>query len=300
VKSKPSSLVPTSGSSFSALTTGPIQIPTSDWALIPLHEFGGPSWNTWFSQTLGDARSLLNDPAELTYPKTVLGECVKSLLNGDLYFPELKAIVGSLPDYYAGLTSAAPHVTCFTELRDSLVLWNTYTRNAQGYSIEFDPYALKRYTQNRYVLTPICYEPGEQAFLLGHHIDSWLRIVKDSFDQRSGKLQSLIDQTMPDLAARLGCVLPSLKSPAYQHEREWRLISYTTDLSGLRFRLSGCVPVPYTEVPFDQSPITRITIGPSVDQPERARLSLSLFLAQHDLKIPVVFSEISYRNPAGD
>ncbi len=79
----------------------------------------------------------MNDPAEQSYPSIILGECIKALPREDAEsFPEFRILFDSLLQRLASVVSGSVHVACFTELADSLVLWNTYTSNATGIALE--------------------------------------------------------------------------------------------------------------------------------------------------------------------
>ena len=83
----------------------------------------------------------LNDPREISYALGLLGSCIDGLLPS-VKHSELREALALLPARIINVVTANSYLACFTELDDSLVLWSTYTPNAAGIAIEFDPFRL--------------------------------------------------------------------------------------------------------------------------------------------------------------
>jgi hypothetical protein len=224
----------------------------------------------------------LNDPRETTYGTEVLNGCISRVM-ASVYFPEIQEALKSLPDVLRSLPSASSYITCFTEIPDSLVLWNMYTPESSGVAIEFDSVRLFAFARHAYALTRVCYEPIAQLSLIEGHIRSWVKIVEDSYNSHSGRLSAIIKMMVPELVARMYCFLPSLKSPVYSHEQEWRLIAYVTGNERVLFRALTSSLVPYVELGFgSRLPISGLVIGPNCPHPDRTRLSLEMIMAKTD------------------
>ena len=158
-----------------------------------------------------------------------------------------------------------------------------YTPESSGVAVEFDSVRLFAFARHAYVLTRVCYEPIVQLSLIEGHIRSWVKIVEDSYNSHSGRLSAIIKMMVPELVARMYCFLPSLKSPVYSHEQEWRLIAYVTGNERILFRASTGSLVPYVELGFGSKlPISGLVIGPNCPHPDRTRLSLEMIMAKAD------------------
>jgi hypothetical protein len=218
----------------------------------------------------------------------------------DTYFAEIRNVLESLPDLVEALSSESSYLTCFTEISDSLVLWNMYTPDSNGIAIEFDSIRLGAFARNAHQLTRVCYHPETQVSMMQVHLKSWVKIVEDSYGCHGGLLSRIINDMMHDLVARIYCYLPAIKSPAYDHEREWRLISYVTDNRRPSFRCSATCVIPYVEVQIgDKLPVSGLIIGPNCDHPERIRLSLEMVMAKAGYDpVPIRTSTVPYTHSA--
>ena len=187
----------------------------------------------------------------------------------------------------------------FTEIPDSLVLWNMYTPEATGIAIELDSARLFAFSRQAYALTRVCYDPASQLSLIEGHIKSWVKIVEDSYFSHSGLLKGIIDVMMPELIARMHCFLPSLKSPAYSHEQEWRMIAYVTGNEHVLFRAVAGGLVPYIELGIGSTlPITGLVIGPNCPQADRTRLALEMAMSKAGYEdCPIKLSGVPYIHP---
>ena len=156
-----------------------------------------------------------------------------------------------------------------------------YTPESSGIAVEFDSVRLFAFARHAYVLTRVCYDPSVQMSLIEGHLRSWVKIVENSYYSHSGLLSTIISAMMADLIARIYCFLPSLKSPAYSHEQEWRLIAYVTGNERVLFRASAASLVPYVELGVGSKlPISGLVIGPNCPHPDRTRLSLEMVMAK--------------------
>lgn len=221
----------------------------------------------------------LNDPGEILYGQQILNSCLSTVIQS-VHYPEIRQVLESLPDALSALTSASSYITCFTETRDAVVHWSWYGEVA----IELDSTRLCSYSKQPFLIR-VCYDPDAQISLVRNHISSWTKNVESSLDSRSGRLSDVIRAMTPDLIARMYCVLPSLKSPQYSHEAEWRLVVYITDVSQILFRPSApnLSPslTPYVELNVGSKlPISGLVVRPNCLDFDRTRLSLGMFLTQ--------------------
>jgi hypothetical protein len=237
----------------------------------------------------------LNDPGEATYGAEVLKSCIRKVVKS-VYFQEIKDTLEMLQNILSNLPFASSYVTCFTEISDSLVLWNMYTPDSGGIAIEFDSVRLFAIVRNAYALARVCYDPSAQVQLIEGHITSWIKTVEDSYRSHSGLLSGIISVMMGEIVARLCCVLPSLKSPAYAHEQEWRLIAYITGVEQVLFRTSMASLLPYIELGVGaRLPISGLVIGPNCSHPTRTKLSLEMIMEKSGyLDCPIRLSGVPY------
>jgi len=238
----------------------------------------------------------LNDASELSYAAKAITELLSIELEtrtdaiSRLVLMELRNRLGRI-------RSAGVYVVSFCEGGDLLSQWRAYGHGA-GYSIGFGTEYWDYQHNGSVRLRKVLYGAEEQEGL----IKELLRLTYEEITQYMEKYEEsvLIEHYVRRLVGYLGTVLaevmPCLKHPAFEEEREWRLIvrqgnEYVkgrdpTHEVHFRDGVLGLVPfiklpLPGRKDPFiGRLPITEVYHGPS-EHPDEVQEALSLLLRKH-------------------
>jgi len=154
----------------------------------------------------------------------------------------------------------------FCSAGDLLSQWRAYGLDGRGYALGFNTEALLESAPCGGHLVPVSYDRAELDELLATIIDFAVKeISRVNFCQAESEgywgfvgnylLQSVI----------------RFKNPAYQEEREWRLVYFPS--AGIEFRISVGRIVPYIKVPFALEAIQRVRLGPRCSNRDRRVLA---------------------------
>jgi hypothetical protein len=186
-------------------------------------------------------------------------------------------------------------VCSFCEAKEA-AHWLHYGRAGTGVAIGFD--AISLYRVGQFILYEVRYRQDDQRELL--------RAIVDLVDGYAG--QFLAEPEALNLFAEatamfVQLVAPWMKSPAFESEKEWRLISLQRIvapetvpfvklmLPGLpepdptRFRTANNRVIPYVTIPLPPSGLTHIELGAASPMSENEQ-SLRI-LAQECLRYPI-------------
>lgn len=227
---------------------------------------------------------------------TLEGRLLRSLLVEEAKKRQMKASrVTELDQYLAALEETVDgFALCLSTVRDQLSQWRGYADDGRGFAIGFSAdYLLKLASTapSRVDLLPVIYDPESQALaahkvyeaLITPDIDQALEPVSYGSlitgiptteeiaaltEDRARRLRPLI----ATLTARASSIY-GLKGPAFEEEREWRLVSVelAQPPKGLheamprQFRSSGAKIVPYKEVKlevYEIPAVVEIVLGP--------------------------------------
>ncbi|MGH2510532.1 MAG: DUF2971 domain-containing protein [Ktedonobacteraceae bacterium] len=146
----------------------------------------------------------------------------------------------------------------FCTAGDLLSQWRAYGLDGRGYAIGFKPEALLNSTDECRRLVSVSYDQGELEALLASIIDFGVKeITRIQFNEEEfNAYWKLVGSYLLQSVIRF-------KNPAYQEEREWRLVYYPPD--GIDFRTSGGRIVPYFKARFSLEAIQCIRLGPKCD-----------------------------------
>jgi hypothetical protein len=192
-------------------------------------------------------------------------------------------------------------VCSLSENGDLLGQWRAYGRPGDSYAIGFDGSALaKELQQHRVFLAPCVYSDAEQKKAIERTLDVSLARASASGFKESDAAVSPISAELLKLVSSTAmgyiqtCAL--LKHPAFEDEREWRLVQLGGDF---KFRAGRSHLVPYAEfplgLPFYQGLLTEIVIGPS-PLPDVEEASLRWFLNEcFGGSTPIRHSRAPYR-----
>jgi len=165
---------------------------------------------------------------------------------------------------------------CFCENGDALGQWRAYAGPGGGYAVGLRTAALT----GRYAVTAlrrVIYDAERQQGLIDGLLDRAILLLRTTQARGSESMDLILEFLADHLVELIACFKP----PAFQDDREWRLLlvadtAYPGEaLSRVRFRQASGHIVPYVEfdvsprVGGDASPIAEVICGPL----ERAELS---------------------------
>jgi len=156
------------------------------------------------------------------------------------------------------------------------------------------------------VLRRVVYAQAMQRRIIERAVGIWSRGVPATAtgDQRSPELSA---RCVTALAIALATLIPQMKHPLFQEEREWRLV-YTSYMTPdvVRFRQSGAAIVPYINVDLTSQsgpragriPLERITHAPAPEPDVRKRALRELLNAKGypDSDVSIEGSDIPLRS----
>ena len=212
--------------------------------------------------------SYTNDEKEVIFIYDLLHDYIKTLkLNEKEYF-RLVYLVKLIH-----LNLHKSYSTCFTEIRDGLLPWQSYGK--QGVAISINP-----------KLFPVTRDlPGRTDMKL--HATAFINICYDT-EQQKTLIKDIVDKVLTkeiaipmgaSFLAKMACVT---KDPFWKEEKEWRLL-YTPipimesiektlpnetfnnidfGISKIKTRQKSNLTIPYCEFPIIDNLITEIIIGP--------------------------------------
>jgi hypothetical protein len=205
--------------------------------------------------------SFLNDPSEINYGRnlavTVLEEKEKQADDHDLTtLREIKA------SFEKQVELSEVYVSCFTKLQDDLSQWRAYgapkaPRYCIGFSVNYEKYSDP--TQET-PLVEVIYNEERQRQEIVEIIDRTIKFRKE-FPSHAEKLAEAA-------AGRLARLLPVLKAPAYEAEKEWRIIRYIrpTDVEHVEFTDSPDVVRPYVLIKPEFSIVELLVLAPGREE----------------------------------
>lgn len=115
--------------------------------------------------------------------KMISTEINKSIMSGKTHLTEIKNTTG---------------VTCFSEVKDSLLMWAHYADNHRGFCVEYNLLDINK--KLKFTPIPVIYTDEIACF------------------------DSINIETLDDDSKKLITTSVSLKSPEWSYEREWRII----------------------------------------------------------------------------
>ncbi|MFZ0591408.1 MAG: DUF2971 domain-containing protein [Bryobacteraceae bacterium] len=145
-------------------------------------------------------------------------------------------------------------IVSFCSGGDLLNQWRAYGLEGRGYSIGFSSGLLLNGIDNAQLI-PVSYSQSQLEELLRRIIDfgvneiTRIKFYKDEFDRYWNFVGNYLLQSVM-----------RFKNPAFQEEREWRLLSFPS--AGIKFRIAGGRMVPYFENRFPLDAIRVVRLGP--------------------------------------
>jgi hypothetical protein len=186
-------------------------------------------------------------------------------------------------------------VASFAEDGDLLSQWRGYGGLGTGYALGFDGPTLRQATQNQghwdglYQIQYIHTFTGNPLFDALECIAELLQEFGIS-DHRS----------LPALSVFLSIYLARCKHPAFQEEREWRVVNWVSDDSErIRFRSVRGELRPYVELSLEDSdgrlPLRSVVCGPTTDRNRGVEAVTLLLKGRGYRHTEVVASQVPFR-----
>jgi len=245
----------------------------------------------------------LNDTTEFTY--------ILDLYRDEFHKRKFSKLLGQYEEFADALRSpsAGGYFVCsFSENPDQLSQWRAYCSPHSGYSIGFKSNPLSECAlQNNGVLARCIYDKKKQRVLIHKTMEEFISSIQEKYAESNNvndlKLRILEQDFIIMLSTifQIIALAPLFKHPAFQEEKEWRLIiPRRIGKPGIKFRVSRELIVPYTEVDLrekEQSiPISEIIVGPT-PHPQELRSAIESLCKHEGLEeINVKLSSCPFRS----
>jgi hypothetical protein len=227
----------------------------------------------------------LNDGTELSYANDIfINELKKRNINPFEYPPQDGGrIIPSL-----ALTSLSMFIVCFCTDGDLLSQWRGYGSD-QGYSLGFSVNKLRKLDIDSVV--PVSYGLINPAIYFKNELDDASRFTAHPGIQAYETSRFFLPR------------IASIKHPGFREEKEWRILkqyhayefSEENNPKHINFRPSKMGPIPYLPIPFMESCLREIVIGPGPNTEMRVK-SIGLMLRHYDfLKARIRITKIPFR-----
>lgn len=247
----------------------------------------------------------LNDSQEVLYACKILDEELKPrLVFGDQSSSEVK-FLNQLGKWVNSFRKTYYNIFIFSlsQERSLLSQWRSYTPHGKGVSVGFSPEAISKIAQNsQAVLAKCIYTREAQGEILRGLIEKILITFRQrestinlSLEHPSNHYFKFLEEFRNDFL-RVLCVI---KHPAFEEEKEWRLISPYYEsyvVPAIKFREGASMLVPYVEFPFPPvgQVFETVILGPSQHQ-NLSMSALAMYLSNQGLCSTTVNCTIPYR-----
>jgi Protein of unknown function (DUF2971) len=240
----------------------------------------------------------LNDTVEVRYGLEGLRRRIRERRETAPAGPEIETLLRRLDQVLSDpqLETAPAFVTCFSILGDDLAQWRAYSGGEGGYAIRFDPQKLaKSGMSNEILLHRIEYDLGKQATLLDDILTRAERYyVECEGRARAPNLEEWAQEFLDLYLSYIETFLLCLKDPAFEAEREWRLV-YTyrpDDPTCMCFRQRQSMMSRHLPLRLEgKLPITGVMVGPC-RYPLLSRIAVSDLLQANGYD-PAVIKEVA-------
>jgi hypothetical protein len=199
----------------------------------------------------------------------------------------------------------AYHIFIFSlsEKKSLLSQWRGYTPHGKGVSIGFSTSTINQIiSRPDFKIAKCLYKKEEHQELMGSLLEKMLT----TFNQRLSGLNTRRNHPtqkyhafLEEFRGTLLQVLSVIKDPAFEEEKEWRIISpyfsnYT--VPEIKFREGASMLMPYIELdlPTEGKLFEKVVLGPS-DHPNLSVQALSAFLSNQKICDKTVYSNIPFR-----
>lgn len=180
-------------------------------------------------------------------------------------------------EFVGAIIDRPVYLTSFCMKKDLLSQWRGYCPPQGGYALEFSGQeiadSISHNTDTRFL---ICnYDTDSSKNNLDQAAVEVIRILTNAMTKEEARDSEAMFQNVQELNGILFSTLIH-KHESFSEEEEVRLACQSTTRK-IKFRVKDCVLVPYVPMEIDVNSITKIIIGPMVDQP-LAKKGLQHFL----------------------
>ena len=192
--------------------------------------------------------------------------------------------------------ASKPYLCCFSRNRDSLPMWNYYSKGDQfeGYNIGFHYEETLQIHENIEVMRVI-YRESEQIQILKEEIKNIAAMFYG--DQNSA------DLCRYNLVAILSARAIQFKNKAFEHEQEMRLVYWEpeddnnieVDKETVYYRQKRGIVIPYLKTGFDKEQIRSLTIGPLIQADIAEKTVNDMLMNKQFSRIKITHSDIPIR-----
>lgn len=200
-------------------------------------------------------------------------------------------------------------IISFSKEIDNLVMYRTYSSNAQGVAIEFDYQKLEHISSNELDYWIDCvykssYDEYYDESINNPEVITYINDIISQYKSLFPLFQKGLMTQNPDqihlinlsdeVVKRLTIYPAKFKHNAYENEREFRFVTLKS-LDGAQFFHRNGLMIPYVNVDIPIEAITRITIAPCANADiELSKKSLEYFFESKGLSIPIEISKQPY------
>jgi hypothetical protein len=254
----------------------------------------------------------LNDYSEGIYGLSVARDAIVPMMNQQTHFFESSFLNSILDNINHMDIRSNFYLVCFCEKRDLLSQRRGYAGRG-GYSLDFR--TAEMFESKVFVdceLVKVVYDGETQRRLITSVLQRYVAALREVFELSNSSFSLAINLNGPTHPAlvELGKLVSSIlnelvylaaifKSPTFQEESEWRLLSCrppasATAVTDIKFRSAAGLLIPYVEIPIQitESSLASITCGPS-SHGALPRKGVELLLAYQALQnVPVISTEI--------
>ena len=238
--------------------------------------------------------SFMNDSSEYQYGREI---CLKFIQKYQLDFiAESTKVSLTLTDQPIQ-TKLDNYVISFSSVCDTASMWAMYAKNGSGIALVFNKENLTEILRDKTLSLSPCLYPMNEDSLSVYRED-----IKRTYYSNYEKLGDVdfgdLGDQMRILSAinfTLNPILPIIKHPAFEYEKEVRLIF--SDGKSPQYRFSNGHLIPYKKVHIPVNAIQSIIVGPSL-RTELDKVALKLYLQDKgltNLSENISVSQVPYR-----
>lgn len=174
------------------------------------------------------------------------------------------------------------YVTSLSENGDLLSQWRGYTPTSCGFSVGFEPRCLRQFawTAHHAILGRCVYTDKDKKNLAE-------RILNYSLNQWSLSKSGFVEPRIAvEFRTRSKFAAALMKDPAFNEEREWRLLKVCGEKGKIKFRSGTSAIVPYIELDWGDVepkiyPISSVVLG-ACPHPELSEKSVNRLLENYN------------------
>lgn len=204
----------------------------------------------------------LNDGEEIIYAHRILQKVINERIEKESD-ERVNNFLSQFIEWLKPFSSAGFNIFIFSlsQEMNSLSQWRSYTPHGKGINLGFSPEIIEKISDENELKVARCrYKPEEHNEIM----EALLEKMLETFDGCSDDLNTSVKSKPPgqefhsfleDFRGDILQIFSIIKHPAFEEEKEWRLISlyhpeYTVEK--IKYREGASMLVPYIELAFDR------------------------------------------------